>query len=117
MIFIREMRSFFTTYQIKKKKKRKKGRKERKKESRVLWMECSAKRGEEWKDVKKEKEGRKASGELNEITSEGAHISHTNFNDHSFNEKDFFHPGLIYDLKVARDRNSPTILIPFSLRL
>ena len=75
------------------------------------------KRGEEWKDVKKEKEGRKASGELNEITSEGAHISHTNFNDHSFNEKDFFHPGLIYDLKVARDRNSPTILIPFSLRL
>ena len=32
MIFIREMRSFFTTYQIKKKKKRKKGRKERKKE-------------------------------------------------------------------------------------
>lgn len=31
----------------------------------------------------------------------GLHISHTNFNDHSFNEKDFF-TGVIYDLKVAR---------------
>ena len=34
MIFIREMRSFFTSYQIKKKKKE--GRKERKKERKNL---------------------------------------------------------------------------------
>lgn len=49
-----------------------------------------------WKDVKKEK-GRGIEWNY----ERGLHISHTNFNDHSFNEKDFF-TGVIYDLKVAR---------------
>lgn len=62
-------------------------------------MECSAKRGME---RRKKRERGKASEELNEITKKrGARVSHTNFNDHSFNEKDFF-TGVIYDLKVAR---------------
>lgn len=51
---------------------------------------------------RKKRERGKASEELNEITKKrGARVSHTNFNDHSFNEKDFF-TGVIYDLKVAR---------------